>query len=373
MGKQFGILGVGSYVPEKVLTNADLERMVETSDEWIVQRSGIRERRVVSEGETCTGIATRAARAALQAAGVEGGEVGLVVVATSTPDYYTPATACGVAHGVGAAGCAAFDLGAACTGFVYGLVTARQFLAQGFCKYALVVASETLSRFLNWKDRKTCILFGDGAGAAVLGPVPEGYGLLSECLGSDGSLGHLITIPGVHITAEDLARRGGVKQSTVWQDGARVLKFASRTLCSALERALDLAGLGLGDVDLLVPHQANIRIIENAARHIGIGPDRLALTIGEYGNTSSASIPMALAREAARRELVAVGAGGGEADAVSMASGGGEADAGGMAAGGGLLAGGGWGGGSRLRRGAVVAMVAFGAGLTYGACVARWH
>ncbi|MDR3121455.1 MAG: beta-ketoacyl-ACP synthase 3, partial [Clostridiales bacterium] len=220
----FGVLGVGKYVPERVLTNADLEAIVDTTDEWILQRTGISERRIVAEGETTASMAIKAARAALENAGVDGESIGLVIVTTATPDYYSPAMASHVQHALGAKACAAFDLNAACTGSIYGLAIAESYLRSGACEFALVVGAETLTRVTDWTDRRTCILFGDGAGAAVLGRLPEGYGILSSLLRSDGEGLDLITIPGLSISDEDLLRRGGKHGRTIWMDGAKVMK-----------------------------------------------------------------------------------------------------------------------------------------------------
>ncbi|MDR1061007.1 MAG: ketoacyl-ACP synthase III [Clostridiales bacterium] len=322
-----GILGTGSCLPEKVLTNADLEKLVDTSDEWIRQRTGMSERRIAAGAETATSLAIRAAQAALADAGVDGSRIGLVIVTTCTADYYSPSISCQVQHAIGAPPCAAFDMNAACTGSVYGLVVAKHHIDAGMCDYALVVSAELLSRLVDWTDRATCVLFGDGAGAFVLGRTPGGYGLLSSTLMSDGAGANMITIPGIHISDLDIERRGGQKKQTIWMDGGKVMKFASRAMVSSIEAVLEKAGLSLGDLSLVIPHQANKRIIDNAAKKLQLGPDRLFVNVQKYSNTSSASVPIAL--DEARRE-------------------------------------------GRIRRGDHVALVAFGAGLTYGAALMRW-
>jgi len=322
-----GVMGLGMRLPQRVLTNGDLEALVDTSDEWIMQRTGISERRIVAKGETTADIAVAAAKGALADACVEGRQIGLVIVATATADYYSPAIASVVQHAIGADQCAAFDLNAGCSGSVYALVMANSYIMCGACDYALVIGAETLSRFVDWGDRRTCILFGDGAGAAVLGRTPSGYGLLSSLLRSDGEGANLITIPGLTITDEDLERRGGVKSSTIWMDGGKVMKFASRAMHTAVSEVVSGAGLDMSDVSLVIPHQANLRIIENAARHLDLDESRIFVNLNRYGNTSAASILIALL-EAAR--------------------------------------------GGRLNDGDYLVLVAFGAGLTYGAALLRW-
>jgi 3-oxoacyl-[acyl-carrier-protein] synthase-3 len=322
-----GALGFGAYLPEKILTNGDLEKIVETTDEWIIQRTGISERRLAAEDETTAALAVNAAKTALADAGVDGGQIGLVIVATATPDYFAPATASIVQRAIGAENCAAFDLNAGCTGSVYGLVMANSYIRSGACGYALVIGAETLSRAVDWGDRKTCILFGDGAGAAVLGRTPEGSGIVSSMLLSDGEEADAITIPAYSVTKEDLERRGGIKKQTIWLDGSKVMKFASRAMSSAVADVAAGAGLDVGDIDLVVPHQANIRIIENAAKRLGLREDKVYVNVGRYGNTSAASVLIAL--------YEAHGEG-------------------------------------RLKNGEYAALVAFGAGLTYGAVLMKW-
>jgi len=322
-----GILGLGAYLPDRRLTNGELEKIVETTDAWIVQRTGISERRLISEGETTASIAIKAAEAALSNAGVAGGDIGLVIVATASPDSYAPATASLVQHAVGAKNCAAFDLNAGCSGALYGLTLAQSYIKSGACGYALVVGAETISRLVDWDDRKTCILFGDGAGAAVLGGTGSGYGFIASLLRSDGEDSGVITIPALSISDEDLERRKGVKKSTVWLDGSMVMKFASRAMSSAVLDVVNGAGLELGDIDLIVPHQANIRIIENASKRLGLGGDKVFTNVSKYGNTSAASILIALQEAAAE---------------------------------------------GRIKSGDNVVAVAFGAGLTYGAILMRW-
>ena len=272
------LTGWGAALPDKVVTNADLEVALDTSDAWIVERTGIRERRI---GSTTTGLATEAARAALARASVRPEDLDLTVVCTCTPDDALPAVASRLQHALGAAG-GALDLNAACSGFVYGLVAADGMLRAGMDR-VLLVGAETLSRIVDWDDRGTAILFGDGAGAAVLERGEGPGGLLGYDLGSDGSLRHLLH-----------ADVGG----TIAMDGPEVFRRAVRIMVESSERSLARAGLTAGDVALFVPHQANARIIATAAQRLGIGADRTALVLAETGNTSAASIPLALARAA---------------------------------------------------------------------------
>ena len=315
------------YVPERVLTNRDLERMVETSDEWIVTRTGIRERRIAAPDQASSDLALEASRRALERAGISAEELDLILVATITPDMMFPATACILQDKLGAKRAAAFDLSAACSGFIYGLAAATSFIANGMYRYALVVGAECLSRITDYEDRNTCILFGDGAGAAVIGPVREDAGFRSFVLGADGSGGDLLKLPAggsrMPVTEEVLAAR----LQYLKMAGRDVFKFAVRAMGSSADEALEKAGLTREDVDLLVPHQANMRIIQAALERFGLPPEKCAINLDRYGNVSAASIPIALA------EAVESG---------------------------------------RVESGDRLLLVGFGGGLTYGACVHIW-
>ncbi len=284
------ITGTGGYLPEKVLTNQDLERMVETSDEWIRDRTGIEKRHIAAEHESTVDLAEQAARRALQAAGIEGGELDLIIVATTTPDRIFPSTACLLQDRIGAYGCTAFDVQAVCTGFVYALGVADKFIRTGSARRALVVGAETLSRIVDWTDRTTCVLFGDGAGAVVL-EASEEAGILATHLHADGRYEHLLTVPaGVSQNAR-LCREGG---AFIQMKGNEVFKIAVNTLGRIVDETLESAGLEKSDIDWLVPHQANIRIIAATARKLSLPMERVILTVDQHGNTSAASVPLAL-------------------------------------------------------------------------------
>ncbi len=325
--KSVGILGMGSYVPAKEITNKDLEKIANTNDEWIVERTGIKSRRVAADGEATSDMAFQAAQKALADAKVSADEIDLIIVATLTPDMSFPSTACLVQDKLQATGAAAFDLGAGCSGFVYALVTGAQFIQTGLYKKVLVIGAETLSRILDWTDRNTCILFGDGAGAAVLGEVAEGYGLLGSELGADGSGGELLKmsaggsrLPASHSTVD-------LKQHYVFMNGNEVFKFAIKTMGTAAMKALEQAGLMRSDIDVLVPHQANIRIIQSAAKRLKLPMEKVVVNLDKYGNTSAASIPIAL-DEASRS--------------------------------------------GKIKQGDVIVLVGFGAGLTWASTVIKW-
>nr|WP_212775145.1 beta-ketoacyl-ACP synthase III [Polycladomyces abyssicola] len=325
--RSVGILGTGAHLPEKVLTNFDLEKMVDTSDEWIVSRTGIRERRIAADNEASSDLAVEAGRKALEAAGITPDQLDLIIVATVTPDMMFPATACLVQDRLGASKAATFDLSAACTGFLYGITTAAQFIANGIYRYALVIGVDCLSKIINWEDRNTCVLFGDGAGAVVLGPVEEGYGFLSFDLGADGSGGNLLLQPAggsrIPATVESVEK----KLHTISMTGGEVFKFAVRVMGNAAEEALKKVGMTKDDIDFLVPHQANIRIIDAAVKRFGLSEDKVIVNLDRYGNMSSASIPVAL--DEAVRE-------------------------------------------GRIREGDTLVLVGFGGGLTWGAAVLKW-
>ncbi|MBY6276226.1 beta-ketoacyl-ACP synthase III [Symbiobacterium thermophilum] len=322
-----GITGLGMAVPERVLTNHDLERMVDTSDEWIRTRTGIRERRIAAPHEASSDYALRAAREAMAQAGVTPEQIDLIICATVTPDMPMPATAALVQAALGAHRAAAFDLSAACPGWIYGVVMAQQSIATGLYDCALVIGVELLSKMVNWQDRKTCVLFGDAAGAAVLQPVSEGRGILSSVLGAEGA-GHC------HLYTPAGGSRLPASPETVAQglhyvhmNGPEVFKFAVRVMDEATVQVVEKAGLTVGDIDLLVPHQANVRIIDSAVKRLGLAPEKVVVNLDRYGNTSSASIPVALT------EALAEG---------------------------------------RVRDGDLVVCVSFGAGLVWGALALRW-
>ncbi|HEX5121678.1 MAG TPA: beta-ketoacyl-ACP synthase III [Rhodanobacteraceae bacterium] len=285
------IAGTGSYLPEKVVTNADLEKIVETTDEWIASRTGIRERRRAADGETTGDLAFYAATHALEAAGVKASEIDLIVLGTTTPDLIFPSTACLLQHRLGANGCAAFDVNAACSGFLYALGVADQFIRSGQSKKALVVGSETLSRMIDWTDRSTCVLFGDGAGAVVLEPSNE-PGIITTKLHADGGYKHLLYNPvGVSAGFLDGEPNHGIR---VMMTGNEVFKVAVKTLDRIVGETLEAANMHESDVDWLIPHQANLRIIEATAKRLKLSMDRVVVTVDRHGNTSSGSVPLAL-------------------------------------------------------------------------------
>ena len=315
-GLAVGITGLGAYAPERVLTNADLEAMVDTSDEWIVTRTGISERHIAAPEQAASDLALPAAREALEQAGVRPEELDLVIVATATPDMLFPATAAIVADTLGARQAAAYDLLAGCTGFVYALSQAYGQVATGLSKTALVVGAEVLSRITNWHDRSTCILFGDGAGAAVVQPIGKG-GIAGFELGADGSGGPDLCVPAggsrQPISSETLED----ELQFIKMNGAEVFRFATRVMVSSAEELLHVCGATIDDVDLYVPHQANKRIVDHAVKNLGLDPEKVLINIDRYGNTSSASIPICLAEaqsagrleEGTRVLMSAVGAG----------------------------------------------------------------
>lgn len=322
-----GVIGVGHYVPERVVSNADLAQIMDTSDAWIRTRTGIATRRRAEPHQATSDLALPAARMALERSGLRAMDLDLIVVGTVTPDHAFPSTACVLQAALGAHQAAALDIAAACTGFLYGVSMVEAMIRAGSIHYALVVGAEVLSRILNYGDRTTAVLLGDGAGAAVLGPVPMGYGVLSTCLGADGTGGSLVRMPAggsrMPTTPETLS--DGL--NTFQQNGREVYRFAVQIMGDTAEEALRRAGLSPADVSLLVPHQANYRIIESAARRFGFPMERVWVNIDRFGNTSSASIPIGLS------------------EAVSA---------------------------KRLHRDDVVLTVAFGGGLTWGAAVLRW-
>jgi 3-oxoacyl-[acyl-carrier-protein] synthase-3 len=285
------IAGTGSYLPEKVLTNDDLAKFVDTSDEWIAARTGIRERHIAAEGETTSDLAYHAAVCALEAAGVDAKDLDLIVLGTTTPDVIFPSTACLVQARLGAAGCPAFDVNAACSGFVYALTVADKFIRSGAAKTALVIGAETLTRMLDWSDRGTCVLFGDGAGAVVLKADDE-TGILSTHMHADGTKAELLHNPvGVSKGFKPDEQNAGVR---VLMAGNDVFKHAVKALDSVVEETLEANGLDRHQLDWLIPHQANLRIIEATAKRLDMPMERVIVTVDKHGNTSSGSVPLAL-------------------------------------------------------------------------------
>lgn len=322
-----GILGIGYAVPDGRLTNIDLEKMVDTSDEWITTRTGIKERRIAAEGEATSDWAVKAAEKALSDARVGPEDIDLLIVATATGDYTVPSTASIVQHRLGISDAAAYDLGAGCSGFVYALDQAWHAVRSGGYNKALVIGADLLSRIVNWEDRSTCVLFGDGAGAAVVGETSPEYGVLATYLGSDGSGAESLIIPAGGSRKPATVEAVAAGEHFLRMAGNEVFKFAVRIMEDATREVLRRAGLTTDDIDLFVPHQANVRIIDAAAKRLGVAEHRIVVNVDRYGNTSAASIPIAL----------------GEA-----------AEAG------------------RLREGHRIVCVGFGAGLSWGATVVRW-
>jgi 3-oxoacyl-[acyl-carrier-protein] synthase-3 len=320
------ITGTGSALPERVLTNHDLERMVDTSDQWIQERTGIRERRIAEEGDKLSDYAVRAAEAALSAAGLEGPDVDMIVCATVTPDWHLPATACFIQERLGAKG-PAFDLSAGCSGFLYALAAADSFLRTGAARRVLVIGGELLSKYVNWQDRGTCVIFADGAGAVVLERREGERGVLETRLHADGRMADFISIPGggtQHPPSHSMIDEG---LHLIHMKGNETFKIAIRSLTSVCREVLEARGLGPKDVDLFVPHQANVRIINAVGDRLGVDADHTYLNIERVGNTSAASIPLAL------DEAVRAG---------------------------------------RVAEGDLLLFAAFGAGLTWGASLVRW-
>ena len=293
------IVGTGSYLPEKILTNRDLELAVDTTDEWIQTRTGIRQRHIADDSEKTSDLALKASRNALDAAGIAARDLDLIVVATTTPDVVFPSTACFLQAKLGARNCPAFDVQAVCSGFVYGLSTADQFLRSGQYRNALVVGAEIYSRILDWSDRATCVLFGDGAGAVVLRR-DSTPGILSSHLHADGSYANMLSVPGTVCGGKATGR------PLLQMDGGGVFKFAVKALDDLVEEALAANGMQKSDIDWLVPHQANIRIIQASAKKLGLSMEKVVVTVDRHANTSAASIPLAL-DEAARDGRIRAG------------------------------------------------------------------
>ncbi len=288
------ITGTGSFAPKKVITNHDLERLVDTSDEWILERTGIKERRIAEKGQSTSDLAYEASKRALKAAGVEAADLDLVIVATMTPDKILPSTSCLLQEMIGAKKAAAFDIYAACSGFIYGMSVANAFIRSETYKNILLVGAEVLSRFTDWEDRTTCILFGDGAGAAVIQRHSGKRGILSTHLHSEGSLGDLIHVPGggaQHPASHDTIRK---RMHFIKMKGNETFKAAVRSLEGVVQETLEYNKVKPEDIDYLVPHQANLRIIQAMAQRLNMPMEKVVLTLPKYGNTSAASIPMAL-------------------------------------------------------------------------------
>lgn len=301
-GRHSAIAGVGVYAPEKLITNFDLEKMMDTSDKWITERTGIRTRHIAEPGTTTLELATKAARAALDAAGITANDLDMILVGTSSPDGPFPSIACRIQDELDAPGAVAWDMLAACTSFMYGLATADSFIATERADNVLVIGAEVLSRMLDYSNRGTAVIFGDGAGAAVVKPAPDGAGFLSWCLGSDGR-GYLQVTAG---NKEFGAYAAKDTAPIIEMEGPDVFKFAVDIFIRQANEVCSTAGISMDDIDLWVPHQANFRIIDAAARRIGLPLEKVAINIDEYGNTSSASIPIAL-EEAIRKGRVKTG------------------------------------------------------------------
>lgn len=325
------IAGTGSYLPERILTNADLQKLVDTSDEWITTRTGIKERHIAAPDETTSDMAAKAARRALESAGISASELDLIIVATVSPDMFFPATACLLQDKIGAHNAVAFDISAACSGFLYAMQVARHFINTGNRRTVLVVGAEKLSSLVNWDDRNTCVLFGDGAGAAVLRRAEDGQSqpgrVVSTVMGTDGSLAHLLRVPGggsaCPITPDNAAQR----LNTIHMEGRETFKHAVTRMLQASEEALAKADLTAADVTLLIPHQANHRIISAIGERLGVPVEKTFVNLDRYGNTSAATIPIAL-DEALR--------------------------------------------GGRIKSGDIVLLVAFGGGFTWASSVIAW-
>lgn len=288
------IVGVGKYLPEKILSNADLEKMVETSDEWIVKRVGIKERRIADENTFASDLAIRASQKALEHAGMKAEDLDLIIMASVSPEMYTPSGACLVQKGLGAVRAAAMDVNAACSGFIFAMTTAVQYIENGMYRNVLVLGSDTLSKITEYQDRATCVLFGDGAGAAILQATEEDCGVLSCTLGADGANGDCLTVPGLRCDEMDRERRPFGNLRTIWMDGSAVFKFAVRVMEASARQVVEEAGKTMEDVKLLVPHQANMRIIEGARKRLDLPEEKVFCNIEKYGNMSAACVPIAL-------------------------------------------------------------------------------
>ncbi len=326
-GSAAGIVSTGKALPVAKITNADLELIVDTNDEWIKTRSGIEERRIITGDETASGLSAKAARIALERAGISPAELDMIIVATVTPDQILPSTACLVQDKLGAVNAAAFDLVAGCTGFLYGLDVATRYINSGAARHILLVGVDTLSPIVDWQDRNTCVLFGDGAGAVVISAVEEGSGVLASKMFSDGTKANLLYIPAGGSTRPATRQTVAERGHYIKMEGQEVFKFAVTVMVDSLLEVLAIAGKTAADLDILAPHQANIRIINFACKRLKLKPEQVLINIHRYGNMSSAAIPVAL------DEAVEEG---------------------------------------KLKAGQLVGMVSFGAGLTWGASVMKW-
>ncbi|MEI6075976.1 MAG: beta-ketoacyl-ACP synthase III [Verrucomicrobiota bacterium] len=327
IGRACSITGVGSYVPEKILTNADLEKIVETSDEWITTRTGIKERRIAAADEFTSDLAAKAALRAMAMAGVTAEQIDLIVVASITPDMPFPNTACLVQQKIGARRVPAFDIEAACSGFIYALEVGQNFIMSRSCDTVLVIGAEKLSSITNWKDRNTCVLFGDGAGAAVLQHRPDAHGLLTTVLGADGNKAGLLSMPGGGSACPATAKTVADGLHFLRMDGKETFKNAVQAMCSAANEALQRCELEIRQIKCIIPHQANRRIVDAVGERLGATPEQVFVNLHKYGNTSAASVAIAL------DEAVHSG---------------------------------------KIQRGDLILIVAFGAGLTWGAAVIEW-
>lgn len=288
------IIGTGSYVPERILTNADLEKIVETNDEWITSRTGIKERRIAADGEHTSHMATKAAQNAMEQAGIDASEIDLIIVATVTPDTFFPSTACHVQRMLGASKAACFDISAACSGFLYGIEVAQQFISNHTYNTILVVGADKLSSIVNWTDRNTAVLFGDGAGAAILRYRAGSHGVITTFMGSDGNQGEILHMPGggcaLPVTKENIDQR----LNTLHMSGRETFKQAVVSMLAAANKALEQSGLTVNDLTCIIPHQANLRIIEALAERLGLPLSKFQINLDRYGNTSAGAVAIAL-------------------------------------------------------------------------------
>jgi 3-oxoacyl-[acyl-carrier-protein] synthase III len=326
-GRTCSIVSVGSYVPERVLTNADLEKMVDTTDEWIFTRTGIKERHIAAQHEATSDLAAKAARAAMSRARISASEIDLIILATITPDMPFPSTACLVQEKIGAENAAAFDIQAACSGFIFALEIGQQFIMSRTYDTVLVIGAEKLSSIINWNDRNTCVLFGDGAGAAILRNRPEAHGLLTACMGSDGARAGLLCMPGGGSAFPPTHETVAAGLHYLRMDGKETYKNAVTAMHIAAEEALRRCELDISQITCIIPHQANRRIIDTVAERLGAKPEQLFVNLEKHGNTSAASVAIALD------------------EAVQC---------------------------KRIQRGDLVLLIVFGAGLTWGAAVIEW-
>ncbi|QCX32240.1 ketoacyl-ACP synthase III [Caloramator sp. E03] len=321
-----GITGIGISIPKKVLTNKDLENMVETSDEWIVSRTGIKERRIADENIAASDLSTEAAKEAILMAGIDAKDVDLIIVTTVTPDMLYPATAAIVQNNIGAVNAAAFDVSAGCTGFIYGVTIATQFIETGFYKNILVIGCDLLSKVTDFTDRNTCVLFGDGCGAVLISRTEE-KGIIDEYIMADGSGADFLSLPAGGSRMPSTIETVNKRLHYTFMNGPEVFKFAVKAMPEAVTKLIEKSGFNLSSIDYLIPHQANIRIIESAAKRLGISMDNVGITLDKYGNMSSASIPVTLYEDFKNK---------------------------------------------KIKKGDNIILVGFGAGLTYGAVLIKW-